>query len=92
MLALDESGNQRRPFHTSIDLDRTALGIERTHLAERAQVDQQRVGPELLAAHRMAAAAQRDGRTFGCGSPDGRLHVRGRARRHDAHDLRLVQL
>jgi len=91
-LPLDERRHERRPLDAGVDLDGSALGIQRSDLVQRAQIDQQRVGPELLAAHRVPAAAKRDRRALrGRGADGGVDLVRG-ARRQDALDARLVQL
>ena len=51
---------QLRPLHARLDLDQAALYIELQHAVAAGQIDQPAGLPELLPAHRMASAADRD--------------------------------
>ena len=92
LLPLDQRRDQRGPFDAGLDRDRAAFGVERADLIQRSQIDEERVGPELLAAHRMPAAAERHASALGRRRADRRLHLVGRARRQDPADARFVQL
>jgi hypothetical protein len=91
LLAL-EPCHQGRPLDAGLDLDESLGAIEREHLIELGQVEQQRVLAELLAAHRMPTAGHAD-RTAFVGRPgQRRLHVVERTRRRDAPHARRVEL
>ena len=51
---------QFRPLHPALDRDRSVLSVERDHLVPPARVDQHGGIGELLPAHRVPAAGDRD--------------------------------
>jgi hypothetical protein len=86
VLALDKCGNQRRPLHAGINLDRAALGIERADLVERAQIDQQRVGRAAGCPSRAGCRMARPPRPPKTAARDGGVDLVRSARRQDALD------
>jgi hypothetical protein len=57
---VDEVVQDLRPLDAGLDLEVALLRVERDHLRHAPHVDQQAVAEELLAAHGVARAADRD--------------------------------
>ena len=74
-LPVEKLRNECRPLDPGVDRHRALIGIEAANAVHRAKVDQQRVGAELLASHRMTAAAQGNRDPFLSRRPDRRLDV-----------------
>ncbi len=91
-LQLDHLGDQLGPLDPRLDLDRAFFRIECDDTVEPRRIDQDRIAAELLAAHRVAAAGDGDGRPFVVGAAHDALNRRGRRRLADRLYVRPVQL
>ena len=60
LLRAVQIADQLRPLNAAFDGDRAALAVEREHAVQRAHVEEDAGFAELLAAHRVPAAGDRD--------------------------------
>ena len=86
-----ERVDERRPLDARLDLDEAALLVEREDARERARVEHDAAGAELLPAHRVPAAGDRDRRARCAGAVERRADRLERADRHDLVDRGLVE-
>ena len=59
-LRLVQIADQLRPLNAAFDRDHAAFGVEREHAVDDARIDEHAPLAELLAAHRVTAAGDRD--------------------------------
>src|SRR5207249_5117086 len=90
LLAL-EVADQLRPFDAALDLDLSSLPVEAHDAVEGLHVEQDRVGAELLAAHRVPAASHADSPPLAPGGAQGGVNVVETRGLDDPVDARGVQ-
>ncbi len=88
----DEAIHQLGPLDAGIGLDDAALGIQAKLAPHRARIDHDRTAGELLAAHGMTAARDRNRLSVAPGGLDGGSQRRLRLDRDHAIDACLVEL
>src|SRR5262249_48389295 len=84
--------DQLGPLHAGPDLDLTVVAIEAQHAIERRGIHVDRVGTELLAAHRVPPAGDADRAGLGPGGTDGSAERLDGVGFHDAIHPRAIEL
>ena len=91
-LRLEQMAHQSRPHDAGLDLDDAFRTIERADFVELRHIDEQRIGRELLGAHRMTPAGDADRIPCRIGARDSPLDLGGGPGSNDFAHARLIEL
>ena len=87
----EEAVDELRPFDAGLGVDDPGLGVEPDDPVHPAHVEMDGVGPELLAAHRVARSRDAHAASLGRSRADRRDHVGHGVRADDAGDGRRIE-